>query len=60
MADFSDYHPLTQPCLREIEAVAGRYLQEGLDPASILCALATVAIKTAQADPVRIPGMATG
>lgn len=51
MDEFSDTDPLSRPCLKEIEAVADRYLREGLDPARILCALATIAVKTAQADP---------
>jgi hypothetical protein len=51
VAPFSEFDLLSQPCLKEIEAVAGRYLREGLDPARILCALAAVAVKTANAEP---------
>jgi hypothetical protein len=52
MAHFFEFDPLSDPCLKEIEAIADRYLREGLDPARILCVLAAVAIKTAHTDPV--------
>ena len=51
MARSSEFDPLATPCLHDIEEIADRYLREGLDPAHVMCALAAVAIKTAQADP---------
>lgn len=49
MAKGSKFDPLTDPCLLELEAVADRYMREGLDPAQVLAGLAAVAIKTSQA-----------
>jgi hypothetical protein len=40
-----------KPFFDELDKLTGRYLGEGLDPALILCGLATLAIKTAQAEP---------
>jgi len=51
MIGIPDSDPLAQSCSDDLEAVADRYLDEGLDPACVLAVLAAIAVKTAQRDP---------